>query len=130
VLKQFFPAMQHALVDDGGTRVPDLAESFFWGNYAIDGQPTYALIHVLSAPEGAAHVVVQRQYYVGRSYDAEQAIAGFVPVEQGTLVVYVNHTFTDQVTGFGGSAKRNIGRRVMGSKLKEIFEKQRAAAAR
>ena len=75
-------------------------------------------------------IVIQRQFYVARSYNVEQAIAGFFPVPQGTLVVYGNHTFTDQVTGFGGSAKQSIGRRVMGGKLKELFEKARAAAAK
>ena len=49
---------------------------------------------------------------------------------QGTLVVYANHTFTNQVSGFGSSTKQSIGRRVMGNTLKELFEKARTAAAK
>jgi hypothetical protein len=128
LLKKFFPAMQQVLAGYPQATVPGLTENLFWVNYKIDDQPTYALTHVLSAPEGAARVVVQRQYYVGRGYNAEQAVAGFLPVQEGTLVVYGTHTFTDQVAGFGGSAKRSIGRRMMGTQLEASFKKARAAA--
>ncbi|MBP1686831.1 MAG: hypothetical protein H6Q33_2974 [Deltaproteobacteria bacterium] len=130
VLQTFFPAVQRALMNYPKATVPGLAENFFWVNNTIDDQPTFALTHMLSAPEGAARIIIQRQFYVGRSYNVEQAIAGFLPVQQGTVVVYVNHTFTDQVSGFGGSAKRGIGRNLLASTLKKSFEKARAAAAK
>lgn len=130
LMKKFFPAVQRVLEGYPQATASGLTSKFFWVNNKIDDQPTYALTHLLSASEGAARIVIQRQFYVARSYNAEQAIAGFFPVPQGTLVVYGNHTFTDQVSGFGGSAKQSIGRRVMGSKLKELFEKARAAAAK
>ena len=59
-----------------------------------------------------------------------QAIVGFLPVPEGTLVVYTNHTSTDQVAGFGGGAKRSIGRRFMASQLEGLFQKTRAASGR
>ena len=40
-------------------------------------------------------------------------------------MAYVNHTFTDQVAGFGGSMKRGIGRRMMASKLEAVFKQSR-----
>jgi hypothetical protein len=128
LLRKFFPSVQQMLARYPQATVPGLSENFFWVNYKLDEQPTYVLTHVLAAPEGAARIVVQRQYYVGRSYNAEQAVAGFLPVQEGTLVIYVNHTFTDQVAGFGGSAKRSIGRRMMSTKLEALFNKARAAA--
>ena len=73
---------------------------------------------------------MQRQYYASTGYNAEQAVAGFLPVQEGTVVVYTNHTFTDQVAGFGGSTKRSIGRRMMASKLKEMFDSARKEIAR
>ncbi len=69
---------------------------------------------------------VQRQYYVSTGYNAEQAIVAFLPVGDGTLVIYTNHTSTDQVAGFGGGAKRTIGRTVMAAQLEKIFEATRA----
>lgn len=73
--------------------------------------------------------MVQRQYYVSTGYSAEQAVAGFLPVTEGTFIFYSNHTFTDQVGGFGGSMKRGIGRKMMASKLEEFFEKARKQVA-
>ena len=65
---------------------------------------------------------MQRQYYVSTGYNAEQAVAGFLPAQGGTVVGYAAHAFTDQVAGFGGSMKRSIGRRVMADQMKKLFE--------
>jgi hypothetical protein len=105
-----------------------MQEDLFWVKYAIQGKPTYVLAHVFSASDGPARAVVQRQYYVSTGYNAEEAVAGFLPVQGGTVVVYVAHAFTDQVAGFGGSMKRSIGRRVMADQMKKMFEAARAQA--
>jgi hypothetical protein len=41
------------------------------------------------------------------------------------VVVSIVHAFTDQVTGFGGSFKRDIGSKVMAGKMKDIYEAER-----
>ena len=38
-----------------------------------------------------------------------------------TLVAYSGHAFTDQVTGFGHSMKRGVGRHMMTEKLEALF---------
>ncbi len=70
---------------------------------------------------------MQRHYYVSTGYNVEQAIAGFLPVKEGTLVIYTNRTTTDQLAGLGSSTKRTIGRKIMAGELKKLFEKSRAA---
>ena len=82
---------------------------------------------MLLVPDGDAWIVAQRQFYVSTGYNTEQAVAAFLPAASGTLVVYANRTSTDQVTGFGGSAKRSIGSRLLASQLEAIFERARAA---
>ena len=52
----------------------------------------------------------------------------WIPVKEGTLVVYTNHTSTDQVAGFGGGAKRSIGAKVMASQLRALYDKVQTAA--
>jgi hypothetical protein len=79
-------------------------------------------------PDGDAWLIAHRQYYVTASYNVVQILAGFLPVKDGTLVVYVNRTSTNQVTGFGGSTKRTLGTKVMTSQIKGLFEKVKAAA--
>ena len=60
----------------------------------------------------------------------ERVGPAFLPVDEGTLVIYINHTSTDQVAGLGGGAKRRIGRSVMAGQLKGVFETTRAGLGR
>jgi len=108
----------------------DLDESFYWSQFAAHGEDTIALVHVAHGMFEGNPIVFQRHYYVSTGYNALQAIAGFLRVPQGTLAIYTNHASTDQVTGFGGGAKRSIGRRVMAGELRRVFDKTRAAIAR
>ena len=66
-----------------------------------------------------------RGTYVSRSHNSVQGIGGAFPVENGTVVAYVQRTSTDQVAGFGGTTKRAIGVRMMASKVAESFERAR-----
>jgi len=92
------------------------------------GTPVFVLSHRLWMPDGEAWLLASRQFYVTASYNVVQIVAGFLPVQGGTLVIYVNRTSTDQVTGFGGSTKRTMGTKVMTSQIEDLFEKAKAAA--
>jgi hypothetical protein len=98
-------------------------EAYRWSQFEAHGVQTVALTHVFVVPDGDARIFVQRQFYVSASYNAEQAIAAFLPAKGGTVVVYSNRTSTDQVTGFGGGAKRSIGSKLLASQIESLFEK-------
>jgi hypothetical protein len=102
-------------------------EQFRWTHFDAHGTPTIALQHLLYVPDGDAFLVVQRMFYVSGGFNAEQALGALLPVEGGTVMVYGNHTSTDQVTGFGGGAKRSIGSKLLESQLEAIAEKARSA---
>ena len=121
-LKKYLPAFQAILLGYPKATAPQMQENFFWVKSIIQGKPTYVLTHIMAAPDGAARAIVRRQYYASTGYNGEQSVAGFLPVQRGTVVVYASHAFTDQVTGFGGSMKRSIGSTVMAGKMKEIFD--------
>jgi hypothetical protein len=129
-LAKYTPAVHAVLLNYPTATAPGMRESFYWLKYNIQGKETYVLVHMLAAAEGAARVLVQRQYYASTGYDGEQSVAGFLPVQEGTVVLYGAHAFTDQVTGFGGSMKRGIGRRVMADQMKKIFEAERARVSK
>lgn len=76
----------------------------------------------MAVADGDAWAVVQRQFFVSAGYNGQQAVAGFLPTQGGTLVVYTSRAFIDQITGFGGSMRRSMGRRVMANQIKQIFE--------
>ncbi|MEE2679214.1 MAG: hypothetical protein VX546_11600 [Myxococcota bacterium] len=123
------PRLARFLLDYPESAPAGLVEKFYWLRYEAHGEPVLVLTHAFSAPVGDWTAFCQRQFYVSRGYNTEQALALFMPVKEGTLVAYLNHTSTDQVLGFGGSAKRAIGERLMMRQLSGLFEKLRKAAA-
>ena len=128
-LKKHTPAFYEVLNEypKGKTQVTEI---FHWQRYAADGEPVLILTHAFSMAEGDAIVACQRQFYVSSSYNVEQALVVLFPVVEGTLVVYLNRTFTEQVTGFGGGAKRSIGSRMLASNLEDLFKRLQQEAPR
>jgi hypothetical protein len=102
-----------------------LDEKFTWSNYMAHGEPVFILAHNFKMADSGAFIIVERQFYVSGSYNAGHSIAALIPVDNGTVVFYVNRTSTDQVTGFGSSAKRSMGSKIMASQLKKLYEKVR-----
>lgn len=127
-LEQYVPAAFQYLHTYPNGKPPGTEEVFRWSQFDAHGVPTIALTHALFIPDGEAYVVVQRQYYVSAGYNAEQALAAFLPSKGGTVVVYANRTSTDQITGFGAGTKRSLGSKVLASQLETMFEKARSAA--
>lgn len=129
-LKKFVPQAIQMLNAYPASKPPGTEESFRWQHFNAHGTPTLALVHIAFVPDGDAWVVVQRMFYVSGSFNAEQAVAAFVPASGGTVVVYGNRTSTDQVTGFGGGAKRSIGGKLLESQLEGLFQRARSAAGK
>jgi hypothetical protein len=125
-LQNYVPAAYQMLLDYPASKAPGTQEAFRWTRYTAHGEPTVSLTHSLFVPDGDAWVIVQRQFYVSTGYNSEQAIGALLPAKNGTIVFYSNRTSTDQVTGFGGSAKRSIGSKLLASQLQNLYEKVRA----
>ena len=127
-LARYAPAAYQYLLSYPKGKPPGTREIIRWSYFKGHGVPTIVLTQVLQIPDGDAWIVAQRQFYASTGYNAEQALAAFLPSKDGgTVVVYANRTSTDQVTGFGGGAKRSIGSRLLASQLNDIFESARKA---
>ena len=126
-LKRYTPAFYDVLMDYPRGTPPGLTQQFFCIRYAMDGRPNFALRQRLVMPLEDAYVVADRDFYVSSGYNDMQAVAGLLPVADGTVVVYVARTTTDQLGGFGASAKQAIGRRMMAKQISAIYEKFRTA---
>lgn len=124
-LQRLAPAAHRVLLEYPAAQPDGMEESFRWSQFEAHGTPAIALTHVMLVPDGDAWLLVQRQFYVSAGYNAEQAVGAFLPSKAGTVVVYSNRTSTDQVTGFGGGAKRSIGSKLLGSQLESLFERSR-----
>jgi hypothetical protein len=126
-LKKYAPAFYDVLMNYPQSTPPGLTQQFFCIRYAMSGRPNFALRQRLAMPLEDAYVLADRDFYVSHEYNDTQAIGALLPVENGTVVVYLNRTTTDQLGGFGASAKQSIGRSMMAKQLSEIFEKARAS---
>ena len=127
-LERYAPAAYQLLLSYPRGKPPGTQEVVHWSQFEAHDVPTIALTQVLLIPDGDAWIVVQRQFYVSSGYNAEQALAAFLPGKSATVVIYANRTSTDQITGFGGGMKRSLGSEVLASQLETLFEKARAAA--
>jgi len=122
-LQRYVPNAYQMLLAYPNSKPAGTEEAFRWSQINAHDVPTYTLTHALFVPDGNAYVVVQRMFYVSAGFNAEQAIAALVPVQGGTVMVYGNRTSTDQVEGWGGSAKRSIGSKMLESQLEALAGK-------
>ena len=91
-------------------------------------QAAPVLSHRILYKQDDGEVFIEKRFYSGYDYDALQVVTGVLPVSPDrSAVFYTNHTFTDQVAGFGGGAKRSIGRKLMSKEL--VTEIERAQKA-
>ena len=125
-VKKYAPAFHDLLLNYPQGKPADLRERFFCIHYAMSGRPNFTLRHRLAMPLGDAYVVADREFYVSHDYNETQAVGGLLPAAEGTVVVYLNRTTTDQLGGFGASAKQAIGRTMMAKQISAIFERSRA----
>jgi hypothetical protein len=125
--KKYLPAFHQLMLDYPNGKPEGFEEQFHWRKLDAHGSPTIVLNHAIAVPSGDGFAAAQRQFYVNRGFNAEQSVVALIPVKAGTLVIYSNHTSTDQVAGFGGGAKRSIGSKLLASQIEELFEKFRKA---
>jgi len=109
VLARYFPELYKAWLNYPAALPAGTEENFFWRNRKVESRPTAILIHRIMFSSDAAELILSRQFYAGHSYNSNQLNIACLPYRDGSLVFYVNRTFTDQVAGFGSSLKHSIG---------------------
>jgi hypothetical protein len=127
IIKREAPEFHRHLSEYPKDKPEGLEESFSWINFEVDGKPTISLVHRMGRLEDDVYVFAERHYYVGRSHNCVHGVGGAFPVDEGTLLLYLVRTTTDQVAGFGSAAKRAIGSRIMGGQMAANFERARAS---
>lgn len=101
-------------------------ESFVWFNLELFSRPLFVLTHRMLYKDGETYVASDRHFYASQEYNSLQGGGGIWPKDGGSLVVYLYRVSTDQVGGFGSSAKHPISRALMGPYVEELAEKIRA----
>jgi len=55
-------------------------------------------------------------------------VVGVLPLDSGgSVFLYANRTFTDQVSGFMSGAARSIGRKIMKGEIEDLYASFRKA---
>ncbi len=88
--------------------------SLEWSVEKARGQASPVLIHRMRYGDEEREALLSRHFYSGYDYDSLQILVWIFPSGEGkSAVFYTNHTYTAQVAGFGGGAKRSIGRKLL-----------------
>jgi len=102
-------------------------EKFFWLNREVQSRPTAILVHRVMLRMGAGEVILSRQFYAGHSYNSNQLTIVCLPYRDGSLVFYMNRTFTDQVAGNASSLKHSIGNEQERDEIVKLLKNLRKA---
>jgi hypothetical protein len=130
VVAPFAPRLGEALLRYPADQSPTSISQLYWVKRQVQGRPTPILLHHLVEVTPALALYVERQFYVGHTYNASQILCAAVPYEDGVVILSSNRVSTDQVGGFGGDMKRMIGRRQLRAEIVKRFDRIRAALAR
>ena len=126
VLPRYFPEFQKALMRFPSALPAGTESQFFWINRKVQDRPTPILTHRLTYTLNDSAVMVQREFYVGHSYNSSQAVFGSLPYLDGSLVMYGLRSSTDQVAGMGQSLKHSIGREQLNKEIIKKFQRLKA----
>lgn len=123
LLTQHYPKFSEMLHNYPNTDMTGVEESFFWLNIEVFSRPLLVLSHRMLYKDGDTYVASDRHFYASREYNTLQAGGGVWPKGDSSLIAYLYRVSTDQVGGFGSSAKHPISRALMGPYVIELFEK-------
>ncbi|MDD4913422.1 MAG: hypothetical protein PHW13_00115 [Methylococcales bacterium] len=123
VLSAFFPQLYSSLLKYPAGLPAGTEEHFYWINRKIESRPTAVLGHRIFQMTKAGALVVERQFYVGHSYNSTHQIVGALPYRTGTLVFYAERTSTDQVAGLASGLRHDIGRKHLQEQMVERLER-------
>jgi hypothetical protein len=129
LVAKYLPSVYNALLNYPAIKfkeAEELEEQFFWVTIEVFGRPTYVLSHRLRFRIDEAVVVVDRHYYASHDYNSLQQGSVALPTTNGFVVTYASRVSTDQVAGFGSSAKHPVSRALMGPYPKDMLEALRA----
>ena len=122
VTKQLVPDAYAAMADYPAKPSENVESKFFWLTHDAQDRVVIALLHVVSGRQSNRLAVIERRFYVSQSLNSLQAVAVALPIEEGTAIFLANRTGTDQVTGFGSSIAKGVGRTIMRRELERTVK--------
>jgi hypothetical protein len=126
ILASLYPKFNEVLHNYPNGNMTGVEESFYWVNIEVFSRPLLVLSHRMLYKAGDAYLASDRHFYASHEYNSLQLVGGVWPKGDSSLVIYLYRISTDQVGGFGSSAKHPVSRALMGPYVEELAEKIRA----
>ena len=125
-----FPGFVDALGKPSSPTSSALMRNYYWMERPVDKENVLVLSVDERQKQPKAAVGADLHFYASRDYNSMLTLIGVVPYGGDWMVFAINHTFTDQVTGFGSSVRRAVGRNLVATELgKQLAETRRRLAA-
>ena len=96
-----------------------IEHGFFWVKRKVENRPTFVLEHrILEHSPSGGLVILRREFFVGHSYNAAQAISGaYTIANKGSLIFSTIRSSSDQVAGLMSGSRHTIARKMMRDEL-------------
>ena len=120
-----FPGFNSALGAANEAMPGGATRNYYWMERKVENTNVIALSSELRQRRDRAALGADLHFYASREYNSMLTLIGVLPYDDALLVFAVNHTFTDQVTGFGSSLKRSIARNLVADGLAKQLEETR-----
>jgi hypothetical protein len=125
-LAEEFPGFVDALGAPASGLNSRLTRQYYWMERRVETDNVLALSAELRSRDARAAIGADVHFYASREYNAMLTLIGVIPYGEEWMVFGINHTFTDQVQGFGSSTRRTIGRNLVATELgKQLAETRR-----
>lgn len=128
-LDQLIPGFTAELRRGGAPSLEGSHRSHHWIDARFLDMPVLGLASELRVVRESQSAVADLHYYASGGYNSMLTVAGAFPYGQRSLVYVVNHTFTDEVLGFGSSIKRAVARGKIAQRLARHLEAVRVRLA-
>ena len=125
------PGLFRTFLDYPKNQSLHIEHGFFWVKRKIDKRPAFVLEHRILERGPASLNILRREFFVGHSYNAAQAISGaFTISNKGTLIFSTMRSSSDQVQGDKNGSRHAIARKMMRDELITRFKNMRKRFAK
>ncbi|WP_428355296.1 hypothetical protein [Methyloprofundus sp.] len=121
-LKKLYPQLYSLLKDYPQGINDSLVEDYYWYLVNLGDRPAVGLSHRIYSNSGGVTLQIERGYYISHTLDSVQVFIGLIPVKEGNLLVYINRTWTEEISGFFSFVKRKIAHKIMLSEMDHVMK--------
>jgi hypothetical protein len=120
------PGLYRSFLDYPKNQSLHLEQGFFWVKRKIDKRPAFVLEHRILERGPASLNILRREFFVGHTYNAAQAISGaFTIANKGTLIFSSMRSASDLVAGPKNGRRHAKARKAMRDEMVARFKNLR-----